>query len=83
MHIWDPGGQDSVFARLVVKAPVKAGPVLVVSIPRFGDVNLTICRPGEGLLGEEPECRPYALGTRRENDGRKYSAISRQSRPAD
>lgn len=64
MHVGDASTQDSMLLRFVMEAPMQTRVVLMVSIPRFGNVNLTISGPGEGLARQKPEGRPDAGSAR-------------------
>lgn len=74
-HVGDPGAEDAVLVGLVVLAPVQAAVVLAVAVPRLGNVNLAVGRPGEGLLGEQPEGGPDAVRAGREDGGGEDAAV--------
>lgn len=52
--------------------------ILVVAVPRLGNVDLAVSWPLERLLREKPECRPDTRGARREDHGRQSAAVATQ-----
>lgn len=63
-HVRDVGRADEVLGGVLggVVAPVEAGMVNAVAIPGFGEVDLALVGPVEGLARQCPECGPHALG---------------------
>lgn len=76
VQVGDLSSQDAVLLWLMMIPPVVAGPVLVVPVPRLGDVDLAVDGPREGLLGQQPEGGPDAFGARRENHRRQDAPVS-------
>ena len=83
VHIRYTRAHDAVLVRLMVLAPVQAGVVLVVAVPSLCNVDFAICRPGEWLLRQEPECGPDAVGAGRVYNASENAAVLREGSSAD
>ena len=72
-HIWDVRATDKMLSRIlsVIEPPVETRVVLAVAIPALGNVDLTFMRPYKRLAGQEPECRPNPLRTRKTEPSRQ------------
>jgi len=62
----------------VVMAPVQAGMVHPLTVPRLHDIDLSVRRPSARLLRQHPERGPDARRRRRRYPRLKVSASSRQ-----
>lgn len=82
MHVVYLGPPHAVLVLVVMLAPVETAPVLAVAVPRLGDVDLAVRRPAKGLLREQPEGGPDALGAGGQDDGRENALITGKSGPA-
>ena len=62
----------------IVVTPMQARVIDALALPALADIHLAIVRPLERILGQQPICRPHALGTRRQDGSSEVAARPRQ-----
>lgn len=83
-HIRDARAADQMLLRIlcVVESPVQTRVVLAIAVPALGDVDLAFMGPHERLARQQPERRPYALGTGEAEPSCQTAVAAAESGPA-